>query len=226
MSDFPCLKWVTKNIQEYDQKKDKQAGKRKVIFPKNLYSAALLHIYRGALSITEIADWSGMNLGALEHWRTDLGFLLLIDFLKKECSEFICEKLLINDFTLQEYDAIGAEYSLLDEVVQNQIKVPLFNQMKDLAQRIDSRKKNGLPLDGYNLTVFSRLFTFFLFVEKHTHQGSRMFSKTIRSIAESIVWPEIGRDWDQVISVLRDDRFLGDRKVKEFGARIKGLYGS
>lgn len=226
MSDFPCLKWVTKNIQEYDQKKERKAGKRKVVFPKNLYSAALLHIYRGALSITEIADWSGMNLEAFEHWRTDLGFLLLIDFLKKECSESIRERLLINDFTLQEYDAIGAEYSLLDEVLQNQIKVPLFNQMKDLAQRIDSRKKNDLPLDRYNLTVFGRLFTFFLFVEKHTHQGSKMFSKTIRSIAENIVWPELGRDWSQVILVLQDDRFLGDIKIKEVEVRIKRLYGS
>ncbi|HIC91141.1 MAG TPA: hypothetical protein EYP21_03580 [Syntrophaceae bacterium] len=224
MNDFLCLKWITKNIQEYGEKKEKEVGRRKVIFPKNLYSAALLHIYRGALSISEIADRSGMNPEVLDHWRTDLGFLLLTDFLKKECSEFIREKLLINDFTLQEYDAMGAEYSLLDEVVQNQIKVPLFNQMKDLAHRIDSRKRNGLPLDRYNLMVFSRLFTFFLFVEKHTHQGSQMFSKTIKSIAENIVWPELGRDWGQVILVLRDDRFLGDRKVKEFDVRIKNWH--
>ncbi len=226
MSDFSCLKWVTKNIREYDEKRERKAGKRKVIFPKSLYSAALFHIYRGALSISDIADRSGMNLGALDHWRTDLGFLLLIDFLKKECSEFIREKLLINDLTLQEYDAIGAEYSLLDEVVQNQIKVPLFNQLKDLAQRINSMKIGGLSLDRYNLTVFGRLFTFFLFVEKHTCQGSKMFSKTIKSIAENIVWPELGRDWSQVILVLRDDRFLGDRKLKEFEAQIKRLYGS
>ncbi len=221
MKDFPCFAWITKNIQEYDQGKIKKVGKRQIIFPKKLYSAALFHVYSGTLSIKEIADRTGVSPEILHHWRTDLGFLLLIDSLKKECSGFLREKLVINDFTLYEYDAIGAEYSLLDEMVQNQIKVPLFNKMRELAHQIHTRKKVGLPLDTYNLTFFCRLFTFFLFVEKHTRHESDVFSQSIKPVAQNIVWPELGRDWGQVLLVLEDDHLLGDMKVKELEARMK-----
>lgn len=221
MKDFPCLTWIITNIQEYDQGKIKKTGKRQIIFPKNLYSAALFHVYSGTLPINEIADRTGVSPEILHQWRTDLGFLLLVDSFKKECSDFLREKLLINDFTPYEYDAIGAEYSLLDEVVQNQIKVPLFNKMKTLAHQIHTRKKVGLPLDTYNLTFFVRLFTFFLFVEKHTRHTSEVFSQSIKPVAQDIVWPELKRDWGQVLSVLEDERLLGDMKVKELEAQMK-----
>jgi len=188
--------------------------------------AALLHIYLSTLTLQEISDRSGLSLDTLHNLRTKAPFMRLVDTLKKECSREFREDLLINDHHPEEYNSIAADFTMLDEMVQMQIKVPLFTQLRDLSQRLKSRKTFGLKLETHELMLFKRLFTFFIFVERYVQTLTSKALSEMKQIAEEIVLPALHIDINEIEQILRKSTLTLDSRVKELRLRLDNSFSS
>jgi hypothetical protein len=114
MSYFISETWLRKKAAEFG----------KVISPHQI--AALMHIYFGTLTLNEIAEKAGLSLDKLYSLRREPRFMFLVDILKKEYSKEFREDLLLNDYLPEEYDILAVDFTILDEMVQMQIKGTLI----------------------------------------------------------------------------------------------------
>ncbi|MEW6040619.1 MAG: hypothetical protein AB1633_03785 [Elusimicrobiota bacterium] len=208
MGYFMSEKWLRKKIAEF--------GKVRSSYPV----AALMHIYLGTLTLKDISEKAGLSLDTLHNLRTEPSFMRLVDTLKKECSREFREDLLTNDHLSEEYDSLAADFSILDEMVQMQIKVPLFTQLKDLSQSLKSRKTYGLKIDTSELMLFKRLFTFFIFSEKYARTLASKTLSDIKQVAEEIVWPALKMDMKETERLLSEPILTRERRLKELKARL------
>jgi hypothetical protein len=201
-------KWLHKKISEF-----KNENIRYQI-------AALLHIYIGSLTIEEIAEISGMNPETISGLRRNPGFMRLVDNFKKEYSCNMREDLLVNNYHLDEYDALALDFSLFDDMLQMQIKVPLFTHLKEVSQRIKNKSKYNFEIDMYDLKLFYRLFSFFIFIEKYT---STLTSKSLiemKQIAEEIVWPSLNLDKNGIDYFLNKTALARNERLKEIKEKL------
>ncbi|MEW6163179.1 MAG: hypothetical protein AB1606_07700, partial [Nitrospirota bacterium] len=141
MSCFLSEKWLRKKITELGRERS------------SYQLAALMHIYTGTLTLEEISKRAGLSLDILRSLRTKAPFMRLVDTFKKECSYDFREDLLINNYLLEQYKSLAADFTMLDEMLQMQIKVPLFTQLRKLSQSLKSRKTYGLKLETSELML-------------------------------------------------------------------------
>jgi hypothetical protein len=211
-STFLGQRWIQKRISEYSKERKAIASlrDRTVTFPAELYLAGLMHIYTGTLSLAEIAKAAGVPLKEFKHWRTQLDFMLLVDAAKVDFSDYFREKLLLNEFEPAEYRSIAAEYSLFDEQVRTQIRTPLFQKMKHLANSISNYNKVKLKIDRSDLRTFKKLYSFFMF-EKNFLPTT--YQETVRErldlVAKDIVWSRLG------VAYSDTEQLLGDNALKK-----------
>ncbi len=182
--------------------------------------AALMHIYVGTFTLKEVSEIAGLSLKDLEELRTKASFMRLVDNFKKEYSYEFREALLINDYSIEEYETLAADYSMLDEMLQIQIKVPLFTQLRDLSQSLNSKEAYGLKIETYDLRVFTRLFTFFMFVEKYGQTLTTRILSDIKQVAEKVLSVKMD---DEVNKTLSDPVSMRSRRLKELKARLENL---
>ncbi len=208
MSYFLSEIWIRKKIAESSE----------AMSPHQI--AALMHIYVGTFTLKEVSEIAGLSLKDLEELRTKASFMRLVDNFKKEYSYEFREALLINDYSIEEYETLAADYSMLDEMLQIQIKVPLFTQLRDLSQSLNSKEAYGLKIETYDLRVFTRLFTFFMFVEKYGQTLTTRILSDIKQVAEKVLSVKMD---DEVNKTLSDPVSMRSRRLKELKARLENL---
>lgn len=121
---FDSTKWLRKKI---------------ATFEKSSFSyllAALLHVYFGNLTLKKIAEKAGISMETLQELRKNPRFMRFVDTFKKELSQEIRENLLVNSYRFKEYNSLSMDFSLFDELLQMQIRVPLFSHLKKISQSI------------------------------------------------------------------------------------------
>lgn len=171
------------------------------IQPYNI--AALFHIYSGTLSLADISYKSNMSIDELNLFRKNAAFMKLVDTYKKECAKSFIEYILINDCVVNEYAFIAADYSMLDEIIKMQIKIPLFTYLRDLYISLKNKYMYKLKMDDYDLMVFKRLYIFFIFTECYEQTLTIRSLDEMRQIAEEVVLPALNiekREIDVVLS--------------------------
>lgn len=209
MSYFISETWLRKKAAEFG----------KVISSYQI--AALMHIYFGTLTLNEIAEKAGLSLDKLYSLRREPRFMFLVDLLKKEYSKEFREDLLLNDYLPEEYDILAVDFTILDEMVQMQIKVPLFAQLRNLSMSLKSQMTSGLSINTHEFTLFKRLFTFFSFVEKYARSLTSKSLPDIRHIAEEILSQS---DINEIDRKLDESILLRERRLKELRTRLESLF--
>lgn len=213
MSDkLDSTKWLRKKI---------------ATFEKNSYSyllAALLHVYFGNLTLKEIAEKAGITVETLHELRKNPRFMHFVDTFKRELSQEIREDLLVNNYQLEEYDSLSMDFSLFDEILQIQIRVPLFSHLKKISQSIKSRATHGLKIDVSEFMLFRRLFSFFILIEKYTPTLVSKPLQEMKQIAEDIVWPTLGMDKKEIDNILSKPIPAKEERLKELKVKIHDLY--
>jgi len=196
--------WVRKKITEL---KDETYS---------VHVAALLHIYFGVFTLEDIAEKAATNLQTLHRLRMDVPFMRLVDIYKKEFSGETREKLLINTYELEEYDSIASDFTMFDEILQTQIKVPLFTKLKKLAQSIRSRATYNIKIEKSEFLLFRRLFSFFILIEKYSPTLTSKALVEMKQTAQEIVWPALDMDGEEIDRILNKPLLTRDERLREF----------
>lgn len=182
--------------------------------------AAFMHIYLGTLTLNDIAEKAGLSLDNLSRLRREPRFMYLVDVFKKEFSKEFSEDLLINDYTPDGYDSLASDFTMLDEMVQMQIKAPLFAQLREVSLRLKSRKASNLEIETHEHMLFKRLFTFFIFVEKYAQSLTSKSLPDIRQIAEEIL---PNTDMNEIDTKLNEPILLYERRLKNLLTKLELL---
>jgi hypothetical protein len=191
---------------------------------KAIYSyqiAALMHLYLGTLSLKDISEKAGLSLDSIYSLRREPRFMHLVDVFKKEFSKELREDFLMSDYSLEEYDSLASDFTMLDEMVQMQIKVPLFAQLRELSLSLKTLTAYSLKIETYERMLFKRLFTFFIFVEKYARSLTSKSLPDIRQIAEEIL-PYT--DMNEIDRKLSKPPLLHDSRVKDFITKLELLF--
>ena len=186
-----------------------------------VHVAALLHIYFNAFTLKEIADKAHMSLQTLHRLRMNAPFMRLVDTYKKEFAEEIREKLLINTYALDEYDFIASDFTMFDEILQTQIKVPLFTKLKKLSQSIKSRATYNIRIEKSEFLLFKRLFSFFILIEKYSPTLTSKALAQMKEIAQETVWPALDMDSQEIERILDKPLMSREERLKEVKNKIK-----
>jgi hypothetical protein len=207
-------KWLHKKIAEFKK--------------ENIHyqTAALLHIYIGSLTIKEIAEISSMNPETISGLRRNPGFMRLVDNLKKEYSRDVREDLLVNNYHFDEYYSLASDFSLFEDMLQMQIKVPLFTYLKEVSQSIKNKRRYNLAIDMYDLKLFYRLFSFFILIEKYSSTLTSKSLMEMKQIAEEIVWPLLNLDKNEIDCFLNKPVSTRNERLKEIKEKMLGIVGN
>lgn len=188
-----------------------------------VHVAALLHIYFGVLPLEEIAEKAGMTLQILNGLRMNAPFMRLVDTYKKEFSGEIRENLLINTYDLERYDFIASDFTMFDEIIQMQIKVPLFTKLKKLSQSIRSRRTYNVKIEKSEFMLFRRLFSFFILIEKYLPTLTSKALLEMKEIAQEIVWPVLDLDNGEIDRILVKPTLTRDERVRELRKKLNEI---
>lgn len=203
-------------IQNWIQKKIIELGSS--IQPYNF--AALLHIYSGTLNLSDISSITNLNIEELSLLRKNAAFMKLVDTYKKECAKSFIESILINDRDINDYAFIAADFSMLDEIIRMQIKIPLFTYLKDLYIGLKNKYIYKLKMDRYDLMVFKRLYIFFLFTELYIETLTTKSLLDMKEIAEGVILPALNIDIKQIESILYETEDIRLKRLEELKSSL------
>ena len=205
---FLGYRWIEDSISEYRRENSKFAsvGGKALVFPLRHFTAALMHIYVGTFSLAGIAGACSLTPAELGFLRTQIDFMTLVDTLKVSFTRHFRDKLILNEYRPGEYLSIAAEYAAFEELVRNQIRLPLFRRMEVLATSISDKVKFDLSVDLYDLQTFKKLFSFFVFEESFLPALSKPSFPHLKRVAKEIVWKRLGENYDDLDSFLCYER--------------------
>lgn len=194
---FLYQRWLHKALKEYvTSTSPLELRGRIVVMPPVQYAAALMQAYLGKASLGWISETTGIPLESLQEWRTELKFLLLMDWSKAVFSENFQEKLSSNDYTVAQYHCITAEFSMLDESLQIVVRVRLYERLKILLERLSSCNRYGIRMETHDMNVFRRLLLFFVTLEHHYPNALRnRIQEKFLPFAKEVVWPLLGHEY-------------------------------
>jgi hypothetical protein len=187
---FLGSRWVGEALQRYRERPPLATLKgKRIVFSEREYTAALLHIYMGrGQNLSEIAELAHLSMEHLSFQRSQIDFMTLVDYLKTRFTAWYREILVIEEFSLTEYSDISEEFLLLDDIVQTQIRVPLWTQLRQTGLSLQSEIETELSIDAYDLTFFRRLFTFFILVDRlRPDVCHQMIKERLVPIAETLL---------------------------------------
>lgn len=185
--------------------------------------AALLHIYFGNLTLHDIADTAGISMENLQSLRQNPRFFRFVDTFKRELSQEIIEDILVNTYAAEDYDRLASDFSLFDELLQMQIRVPLFTQLRNIADFIKSKTRYKLPIDTSEHRLFLRLFSFFVLVEKYTPTLLSNALRDMEATARNVVWPALGLESRDVDCLLERSLLPRQERLQELKERLGAL---
>ena len=128
--------------------------------------------------------------------------MTLVDRLRVQFTKYFRDKLTANVYTPAMYAAIAAEYAAFDEMTRNQIRVPLYIEMKTLAKSIAKKTEYNLPIDLSPLRSFQKLFSFFVFEQKFLPALSKPAGQELYQIAKEIVWQRLEENFAVLVNQL------------------------
>jgi hypothetical protein len=218
---FFGYRWIQNTFSRYRRGDCKLAplGERRLVFPRKQFAAALMHLYVGNLSLAEIASMIPMSPAELALLRNQIDFMMVVDAAKSSFAKHFRQKLLLNEYPPEGYASMAAEHSLLEELVQNQIRFPLMKKLMDQARAISAKSRCRLPIDPCYMTDFKKLFSFFYFEESFLRDRETDLFVNCKRIAKEIVWARLGEDYGELDLLLSKGFPKG--KVK---ARLKRLF--
>ncbi len=221
---FLGFTWIENAILEYrkGKRKFRSLNSRYIVFPEREFAAALMHLYVGNFSLNEIAGMVSTPPAKLAFLRTQIDFMTLVDSLKALFARFFRENLILNEYPLADYASIASEYAVFEELARNQIRVPLFRRMKQLADAISDKEHHELPIDVYDLRTFKKLFSFFVFEECFLQALTKPSFPQLKQVARKIVWFRLGEDYDALDSLLATGIVWPDVK-NELKTRFQSL---
>ncbi|MEW6570719.1 MAG: hypothetical protein AB1390_06045 [Nitrospirota bacterium] len=185
--------------------------------------AALLHIYVGALTLREIAGYAGLSAETLQELRANAPFMKMVDTYKKEYANDLREDILVNTYSTEDYDTLASDVALLDEMLRMQIKLPLFTQLRNIAQKIESKSRYNLKIDSYDLMLFRRLFSFLILVEKYATTLTAQALLDMKKTAVDTVWPGLQLDSNEIDQMLERPMATIDERLAELRERLDEL---
>ncbi len=186
---FLAARWIGEALQRYRERPPSATIKGKpIVYSEQEYTAALLHIYVSpGKNLSKIADLAQITVEQLSTRRSQIDFMTLIDYLKTRFTAWYREILVIEDFFPAQYGDICREFLLLDGMVQTQIRVPLWTQLRQLGLSLGNKIETGLPIDPYQIGVFKRLLSFFAFIEMlRPNASQRKMQESLMPIAKSL----------------------------------------
>ena len=126
------------------------------------------------------------------------GAALMQAYLGKSSLKWIAdfqENLTLNDYSLEAYHSISGEMALLEKSFRIVARMPLYQRFIKVGQRLISRHRNNLALDGYDLRLFRRLLLFFMTLEHHwPGPAGQTLQAEFVPLAKDVVWPLLGQD--------------------------------
>lgn len=185
-----------------------------------VHSAALLHIYFGTLTLEEIAERACMTPQTLHGLRSNASFMRVVDTYKKEFSDEIRENILVNTYDFEGYEPFASEFTMFDEILQTQIKVPLFTKLKKLSQSVKSRAMYNVKIEKAEFMLFRRLFCFFILIEKYAPTLTSRALVDTKDIAQEIVWPALDMDSGEIDRILSKPLLKRDERVKAIRTKL------
>lgn len=197
-------------------------GKVILLSPRQ-YAAALMQAYFGRNPLTWIAGLLDLPVETLQSWRREPGFLLVMDWSKVQFAEFFRETMLTTDFSLNRCFTIAGEFSLLEDTLRVRLRMQLYEIFRPLVEKLLSRHRHGLALDTYDLSLFRRLFLFFLALERYwpSAAGKRLREQFI-PLARDAVWPALGmHPWPEEIETNDLERYLLPDLREVLAAKLK-----
>lgn len=194
---FLYQRWLRKALKEYvTSTSPLELRGRLVVMPPRQYAAALMQAYFGKASLGWISETTGIPLESLQEWRTELKFLLLMDWSKSVFSEIFQQKLSSNDYSMVQYHCITGELWMLDESLQIVVRVRLYERLKILLERLSSCNRYGIRMETDDLNVFRRLLLFFLALEHHCPNAlQNRIQEKFLPFAKEVVWPILGHEY-------------------------------
>ena len=124
--------------------------------------------------------------------------MVLVDSFKASFARYFRQSLIVNEYPPVDYASIAAEYAFFEELARNQIRIPLFGHMKQLADSIEEKERHQSPIDLNDLRSFKKLFSFFVFEECFLPALARPSSRRLKAIAKGIVWNRLREDYDEL----------------------------
>lgn len=203
-------------IQNWIKRKIIELGSN--IQPYNI--AALLHIYSGTLTPSEISHKANISIEELNLLRKNAGFMKLVDTYKKECAKAFIENILINDREINDYAFIAADFSMLDEVIKMQIKIPLFTYLRDLYIGLRDKHIYKLKIDKYDIMVFKRLYIFFLFTELYIETLTVKSLLEMQEIANDVVLPALNIERKLLEDILYEKEDVRFKRLRELKSNL------
>jgi len=203
--------WVRKKLAEL--KDDRYA----------VHLAALLHIYFGCLTLEEIAEKAGMTLQTLLNLRSNAPFMRMVDTYKKDFSGEIREDILINTYDLEGYDLFASEFTMFDEILQIQIKVPLITQFRKLSQSVKSRTTYNIKIEKAELMLFRRLFSFFILIERYAPTLTSKALVEMKELAQETVWPALDLDGGEIDRILSKPPLTRYERLRDLRERLNAV---
>ncbi len=204
---FLGYRWIKDTIAEYRQG-NRNLGFLKgqiVIFPEMHLAAALMHLYAGAFSLGEIAELVSITQAELTFLRTQMDFMVLVDSFKASFARYFRQSLMVNEYSPVDYASIASEYAFFEELARNQIRIPLFGRIKQLADSIEEKERHQSPIDLDDLRSFKKLFSFFAFEECFLPALARPSSQRLKTIAKEIVWDRLREDYDELSDLVSSE---------------------
>lgn len=204
---FLGYRWIENCISEYRKGNRKLVSLkgREVMFPVRHFAAALMHLYVGTFSLAEIARMCSLAPAEIRFLRTQIDFMMLADALKVSFTGYFRDNLILNEYRPAEYASIAAEYAVFEELARNQIRVPLFRRMKELANSISDKVEFDLLVEPYDLKSFKKLYNFFVFEESFLPSLSKPSFNHLKRVAKEIVWNRLDEDYNELDSMLCDN---------------------
>jgi hypothetical protein len=124
--------------------------------------------------------------------------MVLVDSFKASFARYFRQSLIVNEYSPHDYASIAAEYAFFEELARNQIRIPLFTRMKQLADSIEEKEHHQSPIDLDDLRSFKKLFSFFVLEECFLPALARPSSQRLKTIAKGIVWDRLREDYDEL----------------------------
>lgn len=202
---FLCLRWLQEALTGYPDSFGRHMGRgASILLSPRQFAAALVQSYLGGVSLNRLAQVLGITPETLVAWRREPVFLSTMDAAKAAFAAWFEERLLLTDYTPEQYGDLAGEFALLEDSLKVRLRARLYATLKDLGEGLWSRRRHGLALEPPDLLRFRRLFLLFAALEHFwPSAAARRLREVFFPLARQAVWPALGlappKAWEDLL---------------------------
>ncbi|NPA38909.1 MAG: hypothetical protein GXO57_00440 [Thermodesulfobacteria bacterium] len=207
------VKWIEVLLEQYQKGGEKFfIDGKEVRFKKEEFLYALIHIYKRTL----LERWGkDIDYHKIEELKTRLGFdfMYLVDLMRKELATWFKELVIYRNFSEEEYLNLAKEFLILEEQVKKQIQIPLLDEVKKIANKLEQENFSELSLREKN--KFFRILSLFVIIEAFEKTLSSKLVDRAAELSKKKLEKDVKEEViKQVLPKIKD--------LKEFEEVIKG----